>query len=295
MRGPSRQRSAKGSALRARARSSTARCSAAVRSSSARKWRRVIGRPSEVVAGGGRVEQPGQGVDEQVELGGGDDERGREPDGVRGDRVDDEAGVAGQGGDRGRVVAGQGDGLQQAGAADAGDQRVAEVADALLEVLAGLAGVVEQAFGGDGVEHGEPGGAGERVAAEGRAVHPRGEHRADLGAEGDERADRHAAAEALGQRHRVGHDARLVEGEPRAGAADAGLHLVEHEQRAGLAGEVAGRAQVVPSRRAAPRPRPGSARAPRAEVCSVTAARRASTSPHGTCVTPGMSGSNGSR
>ena len=45
VRGPSRQRSAKGAALRASARSSTARCSAAVRSSSARKWRRVIGRP----------------------------------------------------------------------------------------------------------------------------------------------------------------------------------------------------------------------------------------------------------
>ena len=239
--------------MSASARSSTARCSAAVRSSSARKWRRVIGRPcggGGGGGGGGGVEQPGQGVDEQVELGGGDDERRGEPDGVGCDRVDDEPGVAGQRRDRGGVVAGQGDGLQQAGTADAGDQRVAEVADAALEVLAGLAGVVEQPLGGDGVEHGEPGGAGERVAAEGRAVHARGEHRADLRAEGDEGADRHAAAEALGEGHRVGHDAGLLEGEPRAGAADAGLHLVEHEQRADLAGDLAGRAQVGRAARA---------------------------------------------
>ncbi len=128
------------------------------------------------------------------------------------------------------------------------------------EVLAGLAGVVEQAFRGDGVEHGEPGGAGERVAAEGRAVHARGEHRADLGPEGDERADRHAATEALGQGHRVGHDARLrgrrttcrcgrCRSAPRRARAG-------RRPRGSARGPRAGR----PSCRAAPPPRPGSAR-----------------------------------
>ena len=51
-------------------------------------------------------------------------------------------------------------------------------------------------------------------------------------AEGEAGADRQAAAEPLGQRQDVGLDARRLVGEPRAGAADAGLHLVEHQQRA---------------------------------------------------------------
>ena len=46
------------------------------------------------------------------------------------------------------------------------------------------------------------------------------------------RADRHAVAESLGERHHVGHDARVLEREPLAGAAHAALHLVEHEQPA---------------------------------------------------------------
>ena len=44
----------------------------------------------------------------------------------------------------------------------------------------------------------------------------------------DAGTDRDAAAQALGEGHDVGHDASV--GEPRAGAADAGLDLVEHEQ-----------------------------------------------------------------
>ena len=52
------------------------------------------------------------------------------------------------------------------------------------------------------------------------------------GAEADARADGQAAAEALGQRDDVRHDADALVGEPGAGAPDAGLHLVEHEQRA---------------------------------------------------------------
>ncbi len=90
-------------------------CSAAVRSSSARKWRVVIGRPrgAGVVAAS---RSPGQGVDEEVELVGADDEGRGEPDGVRRHRVDDEAGVAGVRDDGGRPVAGEDDGPQQAGA-----------------------------------------------------------------------------------------------------------------------------------------------------------------------------------
>ncbi len=47
-----------------------------------------------------------------------------------------------------------------------------------------------------------------------------------------QRADRQAAAEALGQGDDVGLDAVGLVGEPVAGAADAGLHLVEDQQRA---------------------------------------------------------------
>ncbi len=43
-------------------------------------------------------------------------------------------------------------------------------------------------------------------------------------------ADRHAGAQALGQGHDIGHDAGMLMGEPGAGAADAALHLVDHEQ-----------------------------------------------------------------
>ena len=48
----------------------------------------------------------------------------------------------------------------------------------------------------------------------------------EAGAEGE------AAAQSLGQRHDVGGDAAALIGEEFAGAADAGLHLVEHQQQA---------------------------------------------------------------
>ena len=55
-------------------------------------------------------------------------------------------------------------------------------------------------------------------------------------AEGDAGADRDAAAEALGDGDDVGRDARRPWwANQRAGAADAGLHLVEPQQRAVLA------------------------------------------------------------
>ena len=51
---------------------------------------------------------------------------------------------------------------------------------------------------------------------------------------GDDGADRHARAQALGQRHHVGLDAGPLVREPLAGAADAALHLVEHQQPVAL-------------------------------------------------------------
>ena len=61
----------------------------------------------------------------------------------------------------------------------------------------------------------------------------------------DAGADRHARAEALGERHHVGLDAGVLVREPLAGAADAALHLVEHEQPAACVADLAQAAQVV--------------------------------------------------
>src|SRR5690606_32045843 len=81
------------------------------------------------------------------------------------------------------------------------------------------------------------------VAAERRAVLAPAEQRRGALAVRDHRAHGEAAAEALGERDDVGHDLAadlgLLVREPRAGAPDAGLHLVEHEQRAVPGGEVA--------------------------------------------------------
>ncbi len=54
-------------------------------------------------------------------------------------------------------------------------------------------------------------------------------------------ADRKAAAERLGERHDIRLDADTLIAEQRAGAAHAGLHLVEHEQQAVLVAELAQR------------------------------------------------------
>ena len=51
------------------------------------------------------------------------------------------------------------------------------------------------------------------------------------------RADRHARAQALGQRHHVGLDAGPLVREPLAGAAHAALHLVDHQQPVALVAE----------------------------------------------------------
>ena len=74
-------------------------------------------------------------------------------------------------------------------------------------------------------------GAGERVAAEGGAVVALGNLAGDLLA-GQNRADREAAAEALGAGHDVGNHVVELIAVQRARAADAGLHLVEDQQNA---------------------------------------------------------------
>ena len=64
------------------------------------------------------------------------------------------------------------------------------------------------------------------------------------------RADRKAAAERLRQRHHIGRDAEAAIGKEIAGAAHAGLHLVEGEQQAMLVAELAQRLEEGMRRRA---------------------------------------------
>ena len=59
----------------------------------------------------------------------------------------------------------------------------------------------------------------------------------DVRATGEGR-ERHAAGDALGGGDEVGHDALVVGGEPVAGAAEPGLHLVGDEQDALLGAPV---------------------------------------------------------
>ena len=93
------------------------------------------------------------------------------------------------------------------------------------------------------------------TASAGRALHgAAGEGRAvvagreDVGQAlaGDQRADRQPAAERLGGRQRVGHDARVLVGPQRAGAPQAALDLVEDERGAvGVAGRARGAQDVL--------------------------------------------------
>ena len=91
---------------------------------------------------------------------------------------------------------------------------------------------------------------------------------------GQQRADRQAAGEALGDRDRVGpHGAQLL-AEPGAAATDAGLHLVVQQQRAVAVAELARERQPLRRRSATRRPRPGSARRARRR-CPARPRRRA--------------------
>ena len=152
-------------------------------------------------------------------------------------------------------------------------------------------GVLQKPVGGDRVEHRQGRGRAHRVAPERGAVLP-GLQQLARRAQADTGPDGEAAAEALSQRDDVRDDAGVLAGEAGAGAADAGLHLVEDEQRAALRGDLPGRREVARRRRdGTPSPMIGSRKT--AAVSASTASASAATSPYGTWETPGVSGSNG--
>ena len=143
--------------------------------------------------------------------------------------------------------------------ADLGDPGVGARPGA--QVLAQRRGVGQQPVVADGVEDGQAGRAGDRVAAEGRPVVARLEEVAGV-AEPDAGADRDAAAQPLREGDQVGGRGGALVGEPLAGAADPGLDLVEPEQGTAGRGDLAGGGEVAGRAASRPRPPPGWARAP---------------------------------
>ena len=103
-------------------------------------------------------------------------------------------------------------------------------------------------LGLDRVQHGQRGGAGHRVAAERAAVVALAQRGPGV-AEPDAGADRQPAAQPLGQGEHVRPDLLRLVREPGAGAPDAALDLVQHQQRARRVAGRAGRAQVAGRRR----------------------------------------------
>src|SRR5207244_2183215 len=97
--------------------------------------------------------------------------------------------------------------------------------------------VLDQLVAQDRPNRGRAGRAGERIAAEGRAVVARLEHGDPI--LGHAGPDRHAAAEPLGQREDVRLDAVVLVAHELAGPPDPGLNLVEDQQGAALVTEPA--------------------------------------------------------
>ena len=107
------------------------------------------------------------------------------------------------------------------------------------EVVADLLRVVHQMLRFHDVEHGDGSGAGQMVAAEGRAEHP--VRRFEHGAYQD-RAHREAVGDALGHGDDVRTDAGVLVGEELPATAVAGLDFVENQHRFVLGAE---RAEVA--------------------------------------------------
>ncbi len=217
-----------GSAARSRTRAS----SAAVRSSISRKWRT---RHASAFA---------RQLDGEVDLVVGDEQGRGEAQRRGGDGVDDRRRSSSS---RPATALASWpvelDGEQQA-AGPAPRRRRRARSSAVGEPRAGPRGPGGHVLGLHHREHGPGGGGGQRLAAVGGGVVAGLEGGGHLGL-GPAGADRHAVAERLGHRDDVGHDAEVLVREPRAGAAEAGLDLVDHEQDPALVAEPADALEVL--------------------------------------------------
>ena len=224
------------------ARSSTARTSSAVRSVTSSRWRTVTGDAGQHAA----IMRDGF-----VDLVVGHGDRRREAKRGRRDRVDDEAvGRAAPGrrpARRGRALDVELGGEQQAPTAHG--RHAGQAAERGREPVhpaarPGAGGVDAPHL----VDDGEHGGGRDRRAAVRAAVVAGREHGGDV-APRPACADRHTVAHRLGHRHHVGRHAGVLEAEPRAGAAEPGLDLVDDHQRAGVVAQLTDRPQVAVGRR----------------------------------------------
>ena len=118
-----------------------------------------------------------------------------------------------------------------------GDERRVDCLNEGAQLRTDDRGVLDQSGSLDFAEHGIAGRGRKRVAPEGAAVLA-GLEQLGCRAEGDECPDRHAAGDALREDEGIRHDIGLLESEPGARAADAGLDLVEDQQCAVLGGEL---------------------------------------------------------
>ena len=106
------------------------------------------------------------------------------------------------------------------------------------ELAAEGLGLGEQLLLLEDIEHGEGGGAGQRVAGEGAAEAAGGGAIHHVGAAQHAR-ERQAAGHALGHRDQVGDHAAVLDGEQLCGAPEAALDLVGDQQDAVARGELA--------------------------------------------------------
>ena len=118
---------------------------------------------------------------------------------------------------------------------------VLEARQLLLEAQRHGLHVLEEARLQHGLEHGIADRHGQRIAAEGRAVRA-GHHALGRLLGGEHGAERKAAADALGDRHHVGRDARPLVREQLAGAA----HAASAPRRAPAAGRACRTARAAP-------------------------------------------------
>ncbi|KAG7666467.1 hypothetical protein KSW81_008416 [Nannochloris sp. 'desiccata'] len=177
----------------------------------------------------------GEESEKAVDLSIADDERRREADALVVRRVDDEAAVQRLGDDSRRDGGGEPHAEQQAATSHLGDEGRTESQDALPQLVAASSRVAHEVGPFDLSEHSIGDSGRKRIAPEGRAVLAEREEVA-RSAPGDERADRHSPADALGENDRVwqvvGVCQVVLEGKPVARAARAGLDLVDDEQGA---------------------------------------------------------------
>src|SRR5688572_20492628 len=112
----------------------------------------------------------------------------------------------------------------------------------LAQISSVVARLVDQLVGVDASENRARHRRSERVTAEGAAVAARRERclQVFLRQHG---ADRHAAAEALRERDRIGHDLGVLETQEATGAANARLNFVAEQERAARLSELAQAAQ----------------------------------------------------